>query len=240
MKSKLPRHLAIIMDGNGRWARLRGLPRVEGHRAGARAAKEIIEYCAELPIPYLSLFAFSTDNWQRPRYEIDALFALMEEYLVKEKARLVQNGIRFLHLGSREGLPRSLLEKIDEVTEATKANQRMHLLVGVNFSGQWEILQAVRALARAVADGQLKPEEIDLPVFRRYLPSGAFPEPDFLIRTSGEYRLSNFYLFQIAYTELYTTPVLWPDFKREDLDRALQNFARRERRFGRVSQPQKA
>jgi len=233
-KSKLPRHIAIIMDGNGRWAKARGMPRVYGHKKGVDTAKRIIEKTWELGIPYLSLFAFSKENWERPRDEVETLFFLLEVYLDKELPDMQKKGIRFRAVGDVDAFPDRLKIKIREVEEATRKNNRLNLCLALNYGGKQEILSAVKKIAKAIKRGSIEPEELDESLFRNFLHTKDIPDPDLLIRTSGEMRISNFYLFQLAYTELYFTPVCWPDFNEEEYMKALLDYQKRERRFGRV------
>jgi len=232
---KLPTHVAIIMDGNGRWAKSRGLPRVYGHKKGAEVARNIIDKTCELGIPYLTLFAFSKENWQRPEHEIQVLFMLLEDYLNKELPEMQKKGIRFRGVGDIEEFPERLVKKIKEVEEKTKNNKNMTLCLALNYGGKQDILRAVRLIAEKVKSGELSPENISEEVFKKYLHTPDIPDPDLLIRTSGELRISNFYLFQLAYTELYFTPVFWPDFNEEEYIKALISYQQRERRFGKVN-----
>ncbi len=228
--SKLPRHVAIIMDGNGRWARARGLPRLAGHRAGTQNIRPILEAAVEFGIEVLTLWAFSTENWGRPEQEVRGLLRLLEETIQRELPRLRDEGVQIRHTGRLDRLPPSLQEQIRRALEATAHNRRIILNVAFDYGGRADILQAVR---RILADG-IPPDQVDEDLFRRYLWTGDLPDPDLIIRTSGEYRLSNFMLWQGAYAELYITPTLWPDFTREDLAAALRDYASRERRFGLV------
>jgi len=237
-EGKLPAHLAIVMDGNGRWARQRGLSRVEGHRKGAEVARVITEECARIGIKFLSLFAFSTDNWARPKSEVDALFLLLKSYLRKERQTLIANGIRFRAIGNISQLPNNIQRLVAQTERATAPCSRMELILALNYSGQWDILQAVFRLARDAEAHKVRPEDITPDLFERYLVSSDAPVPDLLIRTGGERRISNFYLYPLAYTELYFTPTPWPDFTPEELHEALEEFSRRERRFGRIPEPQ--
>lgn len=223
---KLPRHIAIIMDGNGRWARQRHLPRAFGHRAGVNTVREIVRACGELGIGYLTVYAFSAENWARPSAEIRALMRLLEEFLTRELPELQQNRVRLQAIGRREALPGVAQRKLREVEEATERNEGLVLTLALNYGGRQEILDACR---RAVAAGL---SEIDEAGFRRLLYAPETPDPDLLIRTSGEMRISNFLLWEIAYTELVVTPVLWPEFRRPDLYRAILEYQQRSRRFG--------
>jgi undecaprenyl diphosphate synthase len=235
---RLPLHLAIVMDGNGRWAKQRALSRVEGHRKGAEVARAVTEECARLGIQVLSLFAFSTDNWSRPSAEVDALFVLLKDYLRRERATLLEQGIRFRAIGDLSRLPRDVQSLLAETECATLKGPRMTLLLGLNYSGQWDILQAVSRVVRDVQSGNLRHPDISPDLFERYLMTSEVPSPDLFIRTSGERRISNFFLYPLAYTELYFSSTLWPDFTVAELHDALDEFSRRDRRFGRILEPQ--
>jgi undecaprenyl diphosphate synthase len=231
---RLPRHVAIIMDGNGRWALQRGLTRIEGHRRGKDSVRAVVETSRRLGIEYLSLFAFSTENWQRPRREVTALMGLLRRYLRSELGKLMKNEIRLVAIGDIKRLPPTLQVELQDTIEATRGNRRMTVILAVSYSGREEIVQAVRTLARDVRAGRLDPERIDESLFGSYLESAGIPDPDLLIRTSGEMRISNFFLWQLAYSELYVTPTLWPDFREKQFIAALRHYQERERRFGRV------
>ncbi len=224
----LPKHIAIIMDGNGRWAKQRGLPRLVGHRQGAAAAQRVVETILEYKIPFLTLYAFSTENWNRPRAEIDGLFRLLEERLDEGIRYAQEKQIKVLHLGKPDGLPPRLQDRVKRALELTQNYDRMTLSLAFNYGGRDEIVEAVR---RLIADG-ISPQQIDEKVFRQYLYTAGIPDPDLIIRTGGEMRLSNFLTWQSAYTEIYFTPVLWPDFDKEELDKALITYSKRQRRFG--------
>lgn len=224
----LPNHIAIIMDGNGRWARRHRLPRIEGHRAGMKAARRTVEYLAKRGLRFLTLFAFSTENWNRPRREVRGLIRLLEESLDRELPNLRNRDVRLRHLGKLDGLPRQLQEKIHRALKQTSGNQGMTLCLAFNYGGRTEILEATR---RIVEKG-IKPEEIDEDLFGRHLYTAGLPDVDLVIRTSGELRLSNFLLWQTAYSEFYFSPVLWPDFNEEEIEKALLSFSQRQRRFG--------
>jgi len=231
---KIPRHIAIIMDGNGRWARQRGLPRHAGHREGMKSVREALEGAIELGVDVLTLFAFSTENWNRPPREISALMGLLELYARKEKAELVSQGVRVHVLGELERLSNRTRRAVDGIMEATSGGQALRLNLMISYSGRREIIHAVRNLARRVAEGSLSPGEIEDEIFQDSLFTRGMPDPDLLVRTSGEVRISNFMLWQLAYTEIHITPVLWPDFTRQDLFAAVLDYQKRERRFGRV------
>ena len=231
---RLPRHVAIIMDGNGRWAQQRGLSRVEGHKRGKDSVRAVVEASRRIGIEYLSLFAFSTENWQRPKREVDALMSLLRRYLRTELRKMMKNEIRLLAIGDTTRLPVALQRELAATIEATKNNCRMTVVLAISYGGREEILQAARALARDARSGVLDPEAVDESVFGGYLNTTGIPDPDLLIRTSGEMRISNFMLWQLAYTELFITDVAWPAFTRAHLDEALAAFGKRERRFGRT------
>jgi undecaprenyl diphosphate synthase len=228
----VPRHVAIIMDGNGRWARQRGLPRLAGHRAGTENLRRVIQRFGDYGVQYLTLFAFSTENWSRPRSEVDGLMRILGRVIRRELGHLHENGIRLLHLGRLEGLPPRLRRQVEEAMELTRHNRRMTLAIAFNYGGRAEIVDAVR---RIVAAG-VRPEEVDEALVARYLYTAELPDPDLIIRTGGEMRLSNFLLWQGAYAEFYSTPVYWPDFGEEDIDQALLAYSQRQRRFGRLPQ----
>lgn len=231
---RLPRHVAIIMDGNGRWAQRRGLNRIEGHKRGKDAVRAVVEASRRIGIPYLSLFAFSTENWERPRREVDALMRLLRRYLRTELQRMMKNGIRLLAIGDLSRLPYGLQNDLEATMEATRNNQDMTVVLAVSYGGREDIVQAARALARAARRGEIDPEQIDTQLFARYLSTAGIPDPDLLIRTSGELRVSNFFLWSLAYSEIYVTDTLWPDFREDEFYHALIAYQQRERRFGRV------
>jgi undecaprenyl diphosphate synthase len=228
----LPRHIAIIMDGNGRWAKKRSLNRIRGHREGAESVRDIVRACREIGIEVLTLYAFSTENWQRPRQEISALMTLLKKFLRAELAEMMKNGIRLNAIGQTERFPADVVKVLQEVMDKTRENQGMILNLALSYGGRDEIVAAARNIAAEVRAGRLQPEEITEAVFSNYLYTRGMPEPDLLIRTSGEMRISNFLLWQIAYTELYITPTLWPDFRRGELIHILRDYQNRERRFG--------
>ncbi len=230
-----PRHVAIIMDGNGRWAQRRGLPRSAGHRAGVAAVKRVVMAADDAKIEALTLFAFSVENWGRPKREISAIMRLLYETTKKELREIAENNVRIITTGDIDGLPDTKREAVLDAIERTRTNTGLVLNLALNYGGRTEILQAVRQIASKVQSGQLKLEDIDEGVFKLHLQTNGLPDPDLLIRTSGEYRLSNFLLWQTSYTELYVTDTLWPDFTRDDFHRAVIDFQGRERRFGRVS-----
>jgi undecaprenyl diphosphate synthase len=230
--SRIPRHIAIIMDGNGRWAKERGLPRRAGHKAGALAVRAAVEECGKLGVEALTLYSFSLENWKRPREEIEALMALYLEYMRAERELLVKHNMRFRQIGRREGLPPEALAELDLTLEATKNCTGPTLCLAVNYGSRAEITDAVRAIARRVAQGELAPDAIDEAALSAHLDTAGLPDPDLLIRTAGEMRISNYLLWQISYSELHVTPTLWPDFRAEHLHAAVRDFASRRRRFG--------
>ncbi|MEJ2592300.1 MAG: isoprenyl transferase [Candidatus Thiodiazotropha sp.] len=231
---RLPRHIAVIMDGNGRWAQRRGLPRYAGHPVGVEAVRRIVEACVERGIEVLTLFAFSSENWQRPQKEVGLIMDLFIRSLRKEARRLHRNGVKLQIIGDRSAFSDKLQQQIREVESLTADNPGLVLQVAANYGGRWDITQAARRLAQQVADGELEPAQIDESALQGMLSFPNLPEPDLFIRTGGEKRISNFLLWQCAYTELYFTDILWPDFDRAALDAALQDFANRQRRFGRT------
>lgn len=235
MDYKLPRHIAIIMDGNGRWAENRGLARIEGHKAGVESVKKMIRCCLEKNIPCLSLFAFSSENWSRPITEVNFLMELFLEALRKELAELNQHGIRMHFTGDRSQLSSILQQQMQEAEELTRHNQQLILNVVVNYGGKWDIVSAAKKMTQAVINGDLNVNEINEHSFVQFLNTDGLPEPDLFIRTSGELRISNFFLWQLAYTELYFTEVHWPDFSEYELDLALDSFSQRNRRFGQIT-----
>jgi undecaprenyl diphosphate synthase len=235
---QLPRHVAVIMDGNGRWAERRGLARIEGHRRGKDSVRAVVETSRRLGIPFLSLFAFSTENWQRPRREVSSLMGLLRRYLRTELNRMMKNEVRLVAIGDMERLPDLVRGDLDAVIAATRSNARLTVGLCVSYGGREDLVQAMRGLAREVQAGRLRPEEIDQEAIERHLGTAGMPDPDFLIRTSGEMRISNFFLWQLAYTEIYVTDTLWPDFRETEFLRALEHYRQRERRFGRTSEQQ--
>ena len=234
--SRLPRHVAVIMDGNGRWAKKKGNPRIFGHRNGVAAVRDTVEAAAELRIDYLTLYAFSTENWRRPRTEIDALMALLVTTINKETKTLMDNNVQLEAIGDISSLPTEVGKNLTALIEKTKKNTGLTLILALSYSSRWEILNAVKQLAADVKEGKIDSEDIDTAIFESYLNTAGIPDPELLIRTSGEYRISNYLLWQIAYAELYFTPTLWPDFRREHFYEALADFQCRERRFGKISE----
>ena len=231
-RSRLPRHIAIIMDGNGRWARARGMPRVRGHEQGAKTVRTIVTHCARLGIEALTLFSFSTENWKRPRDEVEFLMDLYVAYLIAERETIMGNNVRFLHVGRREGLPKAVLDEMDRTVEMSRGNTGLKLCLALNYGGRDEIVDAVRSLAREVRAGRLEPDSISEQDVARSLYTADLPDPDLLIRTANERRVSNFLLWQISYAEIHVTEKTWPDFAEADLNAAIVDFAGRERKFG--------
>ncbi|MFT4544861.1 MAG: undecaprenyl diphosphate synthase [Bacteroidia bacterium] len=235
-ETKLPKHVAVIMDGNGRWAKQRGKLRTFGHNKGVKAVRETVESAAEIGIEHLTLYAFSTENWNRPKFEINALMTLLVKTISKETKTLTENNIRLNAIGDLESLPSSCLKELNEAIEKTKGNTRMTLTLALSYSSKWEITKAIKAIAKNVNSGKLKVEEIDESTLDKHLCTLGIPDPELLIRTSGEHRISNFLLWQIAYAELYFTDKLWPDFNRSDFEAAIIDYQGRERRFGKISE----
>jgi undecaprenyl diphosphate synthase len=230
----IPKHVAVIMDGNGRWARQRGLPRHAGHREGMKSVREALEGSLDLGVEVLTLFAFSTENWNRPPREISALMGLLELYARKEKTELVRQGVQVHVLGELDRLSGRTRRAVNGIKEATSGGDKLRLNLMISYSGRREILRAVRTLMEESADGTMDPNDMDDETFQNALFTAGLPDPDLLVRTSGEFRISNFMLWQLAYTEIHITSVLWPDFTRQDLFAAVQDYQNRDRRFGRV------
>lgn len=235
-----PRHIAIVMDGNGRWAQRRGRPRTFGHRAGAKTVRMCVRFCLEQHIPALTLFAFSSENWKRPREEVGALMSLFLRSLDREVDELHSHGVRLRFVGERADLSAAIRLRMDAAERRTAANTALHMNVAISYGGRWDIVQAARQLALAVAAGQLDPNTIDEAVFAGHVALADLPPPDLFIRTGGDHRISNFLLWQLAYAELWFTDTLWPDFTAADLQKAVDDFAGRERRFGLTSAQQTA
>jgi undecaprenyl diphosphate synthase len=235
-KSKLPRHLAVIMDGNGRWAKKQGLFRSIGHENGTKAVREIVEACAELPIPYLTLYAFSTENWNRPKLEVDTLMRLLVSSLKKEIKTLTKNDIKLNAIGNLDALPKKAHNELLDVIDKTKSNSRMTLTLALSYGSREEIIKTIKEISLKVKNNLISPSNIDESVINNHLYTRDLPEVDLLIRTSGELRISNFLLWQIAYAELYFTETLWPDYRKDHLFEALLNYQNRERRFGKTSE----
>ncbi len=233
---KLPVHIAVIMDGNGRWALKQGKDRTFGHQNGVQAVRETSEAAAELGVQYLTLYAFSTENWNRPKEEVDALMELLIKTIDQETPTLNKNSIRLNAIGDLKSLPQESQQRLHKAIDDTKGNDRMTLTLALSYSSRWEIVEAVRSLAEKVRIQEIQLEDISQDLFSSYLTTASIPDPELLIRTSGEYRISNYLLWQIAYAELYFTPVLWPDFRKENLYEAILDYQCRERRFGKISE----
>lgn len=235
IKDKMPKHVAVIMDGNGRWAKQRGNARVFGHQHGVTAVREVTEAAAEIGIGYLTLYAFSTENWNRPKLEVDALMALLVSTISSETKTLLKNNVRLNAIGNHDSLPGNVRKKLDDCIRQTASNTGLTLTLALSYSSRWEIINAVKSMAMDVKGGRVDVESIDDALFSNYLTTRGIPDPELLIRTSGEYRISNFLLWQIAYAELYFCQTLWPDFRREHFYEALLDYQNRERRFGLTS-----
>ena len=233
---KLPRHIAIIMDGNGRWAKEKGKDRLFGHYSGVESVRNIVEGCAELSIKYLTLYAFSTENWDRPKDEVTGLMELLVQTIKQEVSTLNKNNIRLHVIGNIKLLPGAARKELAEACDATQTNTGLNLIMALSYSSRWEIIEAVKNIAIEVKNKKLDPTKIDSDVFSQHLCTASFPDPELMIRTSGEFRISNFLLYQLAYSELYFTDTLWPDFRKENLYAALLDFQNRERRFGKTSE----
>lgn len=232
----IPKHIAIIMDGNGRWAKQIGLPRVAGHRQGIKSVREIVEACANLGVEFLTLYTFSTENWQRPKTEVSTLMRLIVKSLKDETDQLHKNNIRLTSIGNLEMLPKEVREELDEAFEKTHKNTKMTLNLALSYSGRWELTNAIKKISADVMSGKTEIENIDEKMISSYLDTSEMPDPELLIRSGGEMRISNFLLWQIAYSEIFVTNVLWPKFKTENLIEAINEFQSRERRFGLVSE----
>ncbi len=239
-KQRLPTHIAIIMDGNGRWAEEQGEDRLFGHYHGVESVRNIVEGCAELGIGYLTLYAFSTENWDRPKNEVDGLMTLLVETIRKEVPTLNKNNIRLHVIGDMNMLPEFACGELQEALELTSKNSGLNLVMALSYSSRWEILNAIKQVAKDVSTGKLNPEEIDQNTFQQYLCTKNIPDPELVIRTSGEYRISNFLLYQLAYSELYFTQTRWPEFRKQNLYEAIIDFQNRERRFGKTGNQIKA
>jgi undecaprenyl diphosphate synthase len=235
-KERMPRHVAIIMDGNGRWAKKHGLARMFGHRQGVETVHRVTEAAAEAGIRYLTLYAFSTENWNRPQQEVDALMELLVDTIAKETPTLMKNNVQLLTIGDLERLPKNAQDKFRHCMEQTSQNTGLRLVIALSYSSRWEIIRAVQQMAKEVQSGTLRVEDIDETTVSQHLTTCNIPDPDLLIRTSGELRISNFLLWQVAYSELYFTPCLWPDFTVEEFYKALIDYQGRERRFGKTSE----
>jgi len=235
-KGRLPRHVAIIMDGNGRWACRQGLRRIQGHAQGVRSVRAVVEECCRLDLRQLTLYCLSVDNWKRPREELDFLFLLLRRYLIEERAEIMEQNIRFASIGRRDGLPPEVLWELDENARLTRDNTGLTLCLAINYGGRTELADAVRTIAYRVRAGELDPADISEQTLAQYLYTRDMPDPDLLIRTAGEMRISNFLLWQLSYTEIWVTDKCWPEFTTQDLHAALADFAKRERRFGGLSE----
>ena len=233
-KGNLPRHVAIIMDGNGRWATRRGLPRIAGHQAGRRSVREVVEGCGELGIECLTLFTFSSENWSRPRAEVRALMRFLHQVLIEEVKALDENDVRLETIGRREDLPAEVNEELDRTIARLEHNRGLRLILALSYGGRRELVDCFQKLMAEVQAGELRPEDVDEAMVEKHLYTADWPNPDLLIRTSGEMRLSNFLLWQLAYAEIYVTSILWPDFRKPDLFQAISEYQKRDRRFGRV------
>ena len=235
-KSKLPVHIAIIMDGNGRWASQHGLERILGHQRGVEAVRSVIEAAAELEVKYLTLYAFSTENWERPNDEVSALMRIMVQSLNKETDTMIKNNIRMIAIGDLSRLTKDVRKRLFQTIDLTSGSTGLTLIIALSYSSRWEITEAVKEIVLEIKEEKLKPEDINNTLFEKHLKTTGIPDPDLLIRTSGELRISNFLLWQLAYSELYFTNKLWPDFGKDDLYDAIIDFQKRERRFGRTSE----
>lgn len=233
---RLPNHIAIIMDGNGRWAKEQGKDRLFGHYHGVESVRNIVEGCAELGIGYLTLYAFSTENWDRPKDEVTGLMELLVQTIRLEVSTLNKNNIRLQIIGNTSMLPPSARDELNEACEETRNNSGLTLVMALSYSSRWEILEAVKNVGIDIKNGEIDPSEVDDELFKKYLCTSDIPDPELMIRTSGEFRISNFLLYQLAYSELYFTDVLWPDFRKENLYEAILDFQKRERRFGKTSE----
>ena len=234
--NNLPQHIAVIMDGNGRWAKKKGALRIFGHRNAVQSVRDVTEGCGELGIKYLTLYAFSTENWNRPKEEVDGLMELLVNTLKQEIKTLTENQVKLKTIGNTSYLPPECQKNLEWAVDHTKNNSGLTLILALSYSGRWEIMEAVKAVANEVKSGKLDPSAINDQVFENYLQTSGIPDPELLIRTSGELRVSNFLLWQIAYTEMFITPTLWPDFRKENLYEAIWAYQQRERRFGKTSE----
>ena len=235
-QNNIPKHIAIIMDGNGRWAKQKGAMRIFGHRNAIQAVREAIEGSGELGVEYLTLFSFSTENWSRPKEEVEALMDLLVQTIVAETGLMMKNKVRLNAIGDLESLPKSTYDKLVEVMKQTSANTGLTVNLALSYSGQWELTKAAQRIAQKVSEGKLSPGEITQQTLANHLDTAGIPDPELMIRTSGEYRISNFLLWQLAYSELYFSDVLWPDFRKEHLFAAIEDYQKRERRFGKTGE----
>lgn len=235
-KNNIPKHVAIIMDGNGRWAEKHGSARIFGHESGVESVRSTVEGAGEIGIKYLTLYAFSTENWERPKIEVDALMALLVQAIESETESLMKNNVKLSTIGDLETMPTQVREKLDGCINQLKENTGLNLVLALSYSSKWEIIDAVKKVVQDALNGKIKTEDINNKLFEKYLTTAEIPDPELLIRTSGEFRISNFLLWQIAYSELYFTDILWPDFRKKDLFEAVFDFQNRERRFGKTSE----
>ena len=233
---RIPKHIAVIMDGNGRWAKKKGKFRVFGHQHGVQAVREVAEGCAELGVEYLTLYAFSTENWNRPKIEVNALMTLLVKTIKKETETLMKNDIRLTTIGQIDSLPSDCREELRQAIETTRNNKRMTLILALSYSAKWDIVNSVRHIAKQYKAGEIELEDINEQLISGSLSTKAIPDPDLMIRTSGEHRLSNYLLWELAYSEFYFTDVLWPDFRKENLHKAIKVYQQRERRFGKTGE----
>lgn len=232
IKNQIPRHVAMIMDGNGRWAKSQGLKRTEGHRRGVRTVRMCVEECSRFGLDHLTLYCLSSENWKRPKYELNILMHLLQQYVVEERAEIMRQNIRFNIIGRRDGLSRGILDEVQKTIDMSQSNDGMQLNLALNYGSRGEIVDAVQKISRLTLEGKIDPEEITEELFSGHLYTGGFPDPDLVIRTAGEMRLSNFLLWQISYAELWVTQKCWPEFDKTDLIQAFQDFASRNRRYG--------
>lgn len=235
-KNYIPHHVAVIMDGNGRWAELHGNDRIFGHRQGVDAVRSVVEGAGEAGIEYLTLYAFSTENWDRPKEEVNALMSLLVNAIIQETKNLNEKNVKMLAIGDLASLPDDVQSKLDEAIQSTSSNTGLKLVLALSYSGRWELVEAVKKIVRETKSGELTENQITECLISNHLSTAGIPDPELLIRTSGEYRISNFLLWQIAYSEFYFTPLLWPDFRKENLFEAIADFQCRERRFGKTSE----
>ncbi len=236
LSGEIPGHVAVIMDGNGRWAKSRGGIRVKGHQAGVDSVRDTVEVCAQLGVRHLTLFAFSTENWTRPQHEVNALMSLLVQTIRSETQKLHENNIRLTAIGQLDKFPTKCRNQLAEAIKLTKTNTGLELCLALSYSGRWDVTQATRKISEKVSKGQLSPDEVSDDLISSYLVTADKPDPDLIIRTSGEFRISNFLLWQLAYTEFYITETFWPDFRRDELYKAVECYQGRERRFGKVSE----
>ncbi|MCX2744541.1 isoprenyl transferase [Mangrovivirga sp. M17] len=239
-KSNIPSHIAVIMDGNGRWAKKKGAVRLFGHRNAVNAVRDVTEGCAEIGVEYLTLYAFSTENWSRPKDEVSGLMELLVSTIRKELKTLTKNNVRLHTIGDTDSLPKKCKRELLEAIERTRENSGLNLILALSYSGRWELTQAMKKISSEVEKGNLKPEDINENTIKNNLMTAEFPDPELMIRTSGEMRISNYLLWQSAYTELYFTETLWPDFNKEELAKAILSYQQRERRFGKISEQLKS